>query len=534
MKPMMRVMIVDDEKMIRDGLAHLIDWQSFNCDVVAEAADGVAALEYLQDHPIDLVFTDIRMPRLDGMEFARQLRAGQPWVKVVFVSGYDDFSLVRSALQMGACDYLLKPLDPDVLTELLARLDGQTGQHSAVSREELDRLNRDARMVNRHRLQRLLRRVTLDQKPLGREDAAVLRPEPGTACRLMVAEVDQFYARYAYLSAEQLGLKQDALLEALQALCGEDATVFPLVDGRFGIYLCAPEASIEAQGDALMEKLGTLPETGDVIHCYDGGYTADPDGIPGLYACALRQREACFCPDDAAQRSDTRLYADESVNQIIGNVLDAVRLGDEALCHRRLDELQDAVAGEGEHSFLAAQMAYANLYSQAIQFAVSAGGAIGEVFSDPIDEYRAIYNGQNLYQVSESMRRILVAIIEYLRMLQSGDTVSQIRKAKRYIDNHLGDSTLSMQQVADRFSMSASYFSTEFRKTLGYTFTEYLMMARIQRAGELLKHSKLKIYEVAEALGYENTTYFSTLFKRQYGVSPKQFRGEDGDRDKSK
>ena len=105
MKPMMRVMIVDDEKMIRDGLAHLIDWQSFNCDVVAEAADGVAALEYLQDHPIDLVFTDIRMPRLDGMEFARQLRAGQPWVKVVFVTGASMFRSISPESFKVVADY---------------------------------------------------------------------------------------------------------------------------------------------------------------------------------------------------------------------------------------------------------------------------------------------------------------------------------------------------------------------------------------------------------------------------------------------
>ena len=207
-------------------------------------------------------------------------------------------------------------------------------------------------------------------------------------------------------------------------------------------------------------------------------------------------------------------------------MLDAVRLGDDMLLEQRAREMQAIIAGKGERSFLYAQVSFADLYAQAIRYVADAGGSISEVFDDPMGEYRDVYNGQNLEQASASMLRILGAIADYLRMSRSGDTTTQIRKAKRYIDNHLGDSSLSMQQVVDEFAMSASYFSTEFRKTVGYTFTEYLTMARIQRAGELLRHSKLKVCEVAEPLGYENTTYFSTLFKRQYGVTPKQYRGE--------
>ena len=522
---MMRVMIVDDEKLIRDGLSGLVDWREYGFDVVAEAADGVQALEYLQDHRVDLVFTDIRMPRLDGMELARQLRKKQPSVKIVFVSGYDDFALVRQALQMGACDYLLKPLDPDVLTELLVRLGKEAAAAPVLSPVELERLNQDARIVWRHRAQKALRRVVVDKRPLSREDAELLMPEPGKACRLIVAEVERFYVRYANLGAEQLGLMQDSLSEELQALCGGDTIAFTLGEGRYGLCLYGEEEALEVRSRALMRQVDRLPKSGDRLICFDGGQTRQPEAIGALYDTAMRAREARFSPTEAAG-ADRTGSADERLDSAVNAVLDAVRLGDDMLLEQRVREIETVITGEGEHSFLYAQVSFANLYAQAIRYVAEAGGSISEVFDDPMGEYRAVYNGQNLEQASDSMLRILSAISDYLRMSRSGDTTTQIRKAKRYIDNHLGDSSLSMQQVADEFAMSASYFSTEFRKTVGYTFTEYLMRARIQRAGELLRHSKLKVYEVAETLGYENTTYFSTLFKRQYGVTPKQYRGE--------
>lgn len=523
---MMRVMIVDDERLIRDGLAHLIDWTAYHCSVVAEAADGVQALEYLQDHGIDLVFTDIRMPRLDGIEFARQLRERQPNIMIVFISGYDDFSLVRKALQMGACDYLLKPLDPDVLTELLTRLSRESEARATLSQEELNRLNRDAKLARQHRIQKLFRRIALDRRPLTSDEVTLLEPEAGKVYRLIVVEIAQFYTRYANLSAEQLGLMQDNLSEALQEYCGEDATIFALGDGRYGLCLYDMEAKVAQQGDFLLNRLHHLPNTGDELICFDGGITYAPDDIAKLYENVLREREAFFSPEEAGRGRNRSYDTDEVLNRAANEVLDAVRLGDKELLALRMREMTELIAGEVESSFLYAQVTFANLYAQAIRFVTDTGGSISEVFDDPMGEYRVVYNGQNLEQVSGSMLRILSAISEYLQMCFRGDTVSQIRKAKRYIDNHLGDSSLSMQQVANEFAMSASYFSTEFRKVVGYTFTEYLMMARIQRAGELLKNSQLKVYEVAEALGYKNTTYFSTLFKRQYGVTPKQYRGE--------
>ena len=518
----MRVMIVDDEKLIRDGLAKLVDWRTFGCEVVAEAADGVQALEYMQDHGVDLVFTDIRMPRLDGMELARQLRKKQPSIKFVFVSGYDDFALVRQALQMGACDYLLKPLDPDVLRELLTRLGRESEAAPALTPQELERLNQDARIAWRHRAQKALRRVVLDNRPPNGEEVDLLTPAPGIACRLIVAEMDRFYERYADLSAERLGLMQDSLTEELQVLCGGESIAFPLGEGRYGLCLYGEEAGLDEAGRELIRRLARLPKSGNRLICFDGGQTQRPDALGELYERAMRAREARFSPTEAASPGSH----DDRLSSAVNAVLDAVRLGDEMLLEQRLGELEAIIAGEGERSFLYAQVNYANLYAQAIRYVADTGGSISEIFNDPMGEYRAVYNGQNLEDASRSMLRILSAIADYLRLSQSGDTATQIRKAKRYIDNHLGDSSLSMQKVADEFAMSASYFSTEFRKNVGYTFTEYLMMARIQRAGELLRHSKLKIYEVAESLGYENTTYFSTLFKRQYGVTPKQYRGE--------
>ncbi len=129
----------------------------------------------------------------------------------------------------------------------------------------------------------------------------------------------------------------------------------------------------------------------------------------------------------------------------LNSAVNAVRLSDQMLLERRVRELEAIIAGEGGHSFLYTQVNYANHYAQAIRYVADTSGSISELFNDPLREYRAVYNGHNLEKASRSMLRILSAIANYLPPCQRGNTTTQIRKAKRYIDNHLEDSSLSIQ-----------------------------------------------------------------------------------------
>lgn len=520
---MKRVMIVDDEKMIRDGLTHLIDWEAFGYQITAQAADGRQALEYLLENPVDLVLTDIRMPYLDGIEFARRVRRERPATRIVFVSGYDDFSLIREALQMGACDYLLKPLEPELLTDVLQRI-GKDIEERALSEEEAYRVRRDAEQARQIRRQKLLKRLTLEHQSISDEEFALLEAKPEQAYALLLVEIDHYYARYASLNAEQLGLVQDRLLEELRALAAPTATTFDLGDGRYGLCLIDDQDALGSACGALTERLTHLKCSGDTLTVYLGGQTSDPRQISALYLTALQNRENCFAPSNN-EMAWAEAEKEVDLTQACDAVIEAVGLGDTSLLHQQMQKLEATLTLKGGQSFLYGQVMFANLYAQAIRCVANMGGSISEVFDDPMKEYRAVFNGQSLRQAAAGIENLLHAVAEYVRMSGSGDTRAQVCKAKRYIDNHLRDSTLCMQRVAEEFAMSPGYFSTAFHKLLGYTFTEYLNMARIQRAGELLRHSQLRVYEVAEAVGYENTTYFSTLFRRHYGVSPKQYRG---------
>lgn len=524
---MRRVMIVDDEKLIRDGLTHLIDWESYGYQIVYCAADGKSALEYLQDHELQLILSDIRMPHFDGLEMAKMVRQMHPSVAIVFISGYDDFSLVREALQLGACDYLLKPLEPSVLIELLGKLEKELEKRTA-SDVEIKRLRQDAQQAIRIRKQRLLKQLLLGRMPHKQEDAELLALPAQYAYGLMVAEIDHFIAHNASLNAEQMSLTRDRLWEALQAELPYDATVFELGDGIFGICALQPLNTIDAYCAAIGEEQLVLKSSQDHVSMFYGGHTDSLDQIPLLYQKALRKREMSYAYTphavDKQQMSHSVTLAGTLPNDACDAVIAAVQLNDTGLLHKRILELELAIGQQGGQSFLYAQVMYANLFAQATRKVVAEGGSISEVFPEPMEAYRTVSGCQSLHNATEQMERLLSAIVEYRLMRVGGNAKSQIMKAKHYIDLHLADTQLSMQNVAVQFSMSTSYFSTEFHKVLGYTFTDYLILARMQRAKELLQHSQLKIYEISENVGYQNTTYFSTLFKKHYGISPKQFR----------
>ncbi|MGM9539577.1 response regulator transcription factor [Anaerovibrio sp.] len=132
---MLKIAIVEDEEIIRMGLACTVDWQSMDARVVGEAADGVEGLEIAAAVHPDVVLTDIKMPRMNGLDMAKVLAERYPWMKVVFLTSYADFEYARQAVRLNACDYLLKPVDEEELASLLARLNQDKALHGADRRD---------------------------------------------------------------------------------------------------------------------------------------------------------------------------------------------------------------------------------------------------------------------------------------------------------------------------------------------------------------------------------------------------------------
>ena len=129
---MLKIAIVEDEEIIRMGLAYTVDWQSMGAQVVGEAADGLEGLEIVAAARPDVVLTDIRMPRMNGLDMAKVLREQYPEIKVVFLTSYADFEYARQAVRLNACDYLLKPVDEGELAKLMGRFHEEKGRQAVA------------------------------------------------------------------------------------------------------------------------------------------------------------------------------------------------------------------------------------------------------------------------------------------------------------------------------------------------------------------------------------------------------------------
>lgn len=189
-----------------------------------------------------------------------------------------------------------------------------------------------------------------------------------------------------------------------------------------------------------------------------------------------------------------------------------------------LECLLKALVERGARSYLYTQMMISEIFVGIIRSVEEMGANMEEVFPDMIEEYKNIFSQSTAECIIGEFRKMLLRIVEYLQLRKSGEITELVVKGKQYINRNFRDANLSLRGVALEVGISPGYFSTEFKHYVGYTFTDYLTLVRIQSATELLKNTGLLIYEVAAKVGYLNSTYFSTLFKREKGVSPAEYR----------
>ncbi|MDC7233531.1 MAG: response regulator, partial [Spirochaetales bacterium] len=195
---MLKVLLVDDEEIIKSGLRNEVNWESAGCLVAGEASDGQEALDLIRQDPPDVVISDIRMPFKDGLDLMEEARALYPDLFFLFISGHDEFSYVQRALKMGASDYLLKPIDTVYLEQSLSKIAGELGSRSR---------NRAAGEISRRAevrsfLQKIIFTGLQDEAAL-REEAVQLDPElPDKTFQILSFQIDHYYS-YGGLEDDQ-------------------------------------------------------------------------------------------------------------------------------------------------------------------------------------------------------------------------------------------------------------------------------------------------------------------------------------------
>lgn len=450
----MRILLVDDEPGVRSSLRAMLCADGGGELEVDEAGGGQAALDLLAERPADLVITDMKMPGLSGIELIERLRQYAYGGEVAVISGFDDYQLVRTAMKLGASDYLLKPIDRDELTELVRGVRRRRAGREvrALTQAPGDRL--------RMQLQRSLRGERAEDIAgafLLQVSTDMAAPAPGEA-ELILSE---------YRGGRQVRVWRCGSEAArAQALCADRELIAFDSAGVLGSLL---ERACRAADDRFFD----LPaRSGDAQE-----------------ALALAARAfACYEEETACAQIDALFGALCAEH---GSV-EAARQMPAALLHRVQQENSACIRVTARH----------------------------ELTRD--DLVRTTSGAPSLSAVLGETKRLMLL---YMREVRA-ETVSQdeqhLQKAIAYINEHYA-SDLSLTQVAQVLHLHPNYFSTIFTRALGVSYSRYLRRVRIDAACRLMQTSSMKLYEIAEAVGYHDHLQFNRAFRHEKGVPPSKY-----------
>lgn len=518
----MKAIIIDDEKHVRGVLRMLADWERFGIVEVLEARDGEEAKKLIEAHRPEIVFTDMNMPNLDGIGLLEWLREHAGDSKTIVISAYDDFHYMRNAIFYGSFDYILKPMEADVLNETLGRA-VEAWRREAVSRRsayENDRIASAAKPLYWDRLlSSLLGRTPAPEATdrLAREFGAVPGRDLFTALLIPVR---------AYATVKAGGNIEDAFA-ALLPVCGE--ALLPGEGVVFRHTAKLDELAVLAwnvkDAEALAKRIYAavwqatrmklLVAVGKAARQTADAYDS---ALDAMMRCDL---QSAFKARAVVRCEDVRARAVLHLLDYAQDLTLALQSGSAEGADRLLDRMLETVKAAGGmtfeqvHSWESQYKMLQARWLQEYDIRDSRGLSVGDAYWDEDGSF-------SVRRFREEKRRQLHDLIRLLHDVKYKKEKNSIREIESYLrQNYKREVTL--QEIAERFYLSREYISRKFRQEFGLTITDYVTQVRIEKAKELLENPHLKVYEIADYVGYQNDKYFIKVFKRAEGVTPSEY-----------
>ncbi|MFD2117976.1 response regulator [Paenibacillus yanchengensis] len=528
---MYKVMVVEDELLVRLGLINSIDWSKFGMAVVADAADGKAAWELYTKEKPDVVITDLRMPRMDGITLITKIREKDKTTRVIVLSCLEEFDLARKAMSLGVSDYILKlTMTEEEMEDVLRKTYDELSQNTVPEDSRSTTIAAvETGLVKEKMLKDFLfyNVYSVDEFTDFVERSGLRLSE--TRLVLCTIEIDHYQVLCNKFQDEQGHLIKVTLLNILEEIMAiyRRGEAFYLDETHYtAIFSFADITSEQAITQQLYGILGKIRE---VIGTYFGGsvtfgLSGVQSGYRSLPSLYTESRQALnkkyYVGSGLILTGDTR-FSETKLRERIEELKHIPFLGQlfgerhAAEYARRIDRLAEALFAGKETVLI--------LFNQLLQWVASALLYKDEACTQALMDYsRKLNNCETMMEMTDAFTMYLNDIVDIVRKRRL--LSKEIAHAIQYIERNY-DEDLSLQQVADHVSLSFSYLSNLFKKELQITFVEYLNNFRIERAKELLTGTPLKTYEIAQKVGFSpESTYFSKVFKKTTGLSPNEFR----------
>ncbi|MDO4616861.1 MAG: response regulator [Lachnospiraceae bacterium] len=523
-----KILIADDDTMVRIGLKSIINWDENGFVLVGEASDGASALELAQKTDPDIIITDMKMPRMDGLELMKALKENRSRAEIIVLSSYDEFSLVKQAMKLGARDYLLKlNLDPKEFVQSIQSV-AERIEESCMRTDTSDS-EHNLSLLRKDFLWQIISNVFMEDNQRERSVADLdihLSQRPVYAAILKIGEL----FRFEEASSEEIQTLRFSVMNIAEEIISDIAEGYcvPGKTGEFFILFSCRETMDKIKKECFRLRR-MLEEYLNLSSTILLGYSTK-DGIQGIQESVIRANEVLgyrfyldhegvlsWKEDIHKTRQDTYDLAD------IKNALHDI------LIFGSPDEL-DSILQQLEQDIDRLRLSKSVIQSIAIEiFYVVQDYFAGNML--PIES--SLPNSFRSYEQLLHMES-LKAFYNWIHLLQEDLKQFMKREEEKGYSQIIGKvmnwialnyrESASLQEAAYAAGFNPSYLSSLLKKHTGKSYTEQLTTYRIEQAKEILLSTDLKIYQVGEMVGYDDKYYFNRIFKRETGMTPGEFK----------
>ena len=527
---MLKVFLVEDESIVRESLRDNIPWNEYGYEFVGEAGDGEMALPLIRKTQPDLLITDIRMPFMDGLSLTHIVKKELPQIRVIVISGFDDFEYARRALTEGVDQYIMKPITRNTMWQALTmirdKIEDEKKQQGYLEQYRLER--REFEQMQRREFMEKVFSGTMPVEHIY-EEAGKLGIAVDAACYNLIL----FSLRDADDSSDACDSAQNELMLYFM----RSPAYFPM-EWNLSSYCILVRGSEEAVREFAEQGMRKIEEVcrkaGDRLIWYAA------KGEPVLRFSALQE---CFEKANHAfacryWKPEEHILTDETAGKILPEndrstirSVDASQVDPEVVIRflkdgdptgipdfvsNYLDSLGDVLNSRIFRGYLVL-----NVRFSVLRWLQDAGIA-QEKAQESLDA-----DSQNFYleagEVAGYLKNLLAGAMELAGNASASKNRSLAEAAKDYLDAHYAEESLSLNSVAQTLGVSAGYLSAAFSKEQGETFVEYLTGRRMALARELLAQG-MHTAEAAARTGYRDPHYFSFVFRKTQGMSTREFR----------
>ncbi|MCR4694974.1 MAG: response regulator [Pseudobutyrivibrio sp.] len=522
---MVNVVIADDEIKICQLIQALGKWDELGMKVVGTAANGLEALRLLKEYSVDVLITDIRMPGCDGIQLIDRVRKISPETKIIIISGYAEFSYAQAAVQYGVTDYLLKPINENLLNDALRKIQDMIGRDK--EREEIFASSKIAVETNTATIRStlILDCITESNRSFGLDELKEhyhFKAQEG-CFQFIVSKID------GVIEKEQLDFIWDnqisILSNQIKNLCND------LVCLKKNYYLFAilnyPKNKEDTVRKALRDTFHRAKGVGEIFRDVKlfnacGKVVTTPKDLGKSYTTSLRTIKERIISDTGRlleyKESRGMLYDKQLLDRYswgISNIL-------EVCSQEELEGANRKLFDSAMHTDGVCGWEIFELIDQAGSMFLMRVNVSNK--NDRLEEFRMeCDNCSSAEQLYDTFNCFTQNLLHAVAELREGDSTRTIRLAKLYIQNHYSQ-PISLEEVSSHLGLTTAYFSTLFKKKTGVGFAKYLMNTRVEAAKVLLKDTNDSVSDICKAVGYMDLKNFNKVFEQTAGVKPTVYR----------